>query len=116
MRPPAVHFDRADNVKERRRFGEIHHSAACRADGRPEPLASAGHELKGVAGDAHTGVMDDRDDEPLDSPATWENVVVGEVKEVVGRIIGDDELAETGEEQVEVAHEVREKFDESRGS
>jgi uncharacterized protein YjbJ (UPF0337 family) len=48
-------------------------------------------------------------DEETDSPATWENVVVGKAKEVVGRAIGDEELAEEGDEQVEIAHEVREE-------
>jgi uncharacterized protein YjbJ (UPF0337 family) len=48
-------------------------------------------------------------DDQTDSPATWENVVVGKAKEVVGRAIGDEELAEEGDEQVEIAHEVREE-------
>jgi uncharacterized protein YjbJ (UPF0337 family) len=48
-------------------------------------------------------------DDETDSPATWENVVVGKAKEVVGRAIGDEELAEEGDEQVEIAHEVREE-------
>jgi uncharacterized protein YjbJ (UPF0337 family) len=54
--------------------------------------------------------MGDRDDEPTDSPATWENVVVGKAKEVVGHAIGDKELTEEGEDQEEIAHEVREEF------
>jgi uncharacterized protein YjbJ (UPF0337 family) len=41
-------------------------------------------------------------------PATWENVVVGKAKEAIGNALGDDELAEEGEEQVEIAHDVRE--------
>jgi uncharacterized protein YjbJ (UPF0337 family) len=45
-----------------------------------------------------------------ESPATWENVVVGKAKEVLGRAIGDADLAEQGEEQEEIAHEVREEF------
>jgi uncharacterized protein YjbJ (UPF0337 family) len=49
------------------------------------------------------------DEDETDSPATWENVVVGKAKEVVGRAIGDEELAEEGDEQVEIAHEVREE-------
>jgi uncharacterized protein YjbJ (UPF0337 family) len=48
-------------------------------------------------------------DDQTGSPATWENVVVGKAKEVVGRAIGDEELAEEGDEQVEIAHEVREE-------
>jgi uncharacterized protein YjbJ (UPF0337 family) len=56
--------------------------------------------------------MGDRDDEPTESPATWENVVVGKAKEVVGHAIGDEELTEEGEEQEEIAHEVREEFKE----
>jgi uncharacterized protein YjbJ (UPF0337 family) len=56
--------------------------------------------------------MGDREDEPTESPATWENIVVGKAKEVVGRAIGDEELAHEGEDQEEVAHEVREEFNE----
>jgi uncharacterized protein YjbJ (UPF0337 family) len=56
--------------------------------------------------------MGDQDGQPTDSPATWENVVVGKAKEVVGHAIGDEELVEEGEEQEEVAREVREEFDE----
>ena len=49
--------------------------------------------------------------EPVpESPATWENVLVGEAKEIIGHAVGNDELAEQGEEQVEIAHEVREEF------
>lgn len=55
--------------------------------------------------------MGDTDDEPIESPATWENVVVGKAKEAVGHSLRDDELTEEGEEQVEVAHEVRGEFD-----
>jgi uncharacterized protein YjbJ (UPF0337 family) len=47
--------------------------------------------------------MADRED---DDPATWENVVVGKAKQVIGRAIGDDELEEAGEEQEEIAHQV----------
>ncbi len=53
-------------------------------------------------------------DGPDESPATWENVVVGEAKELIGKATGDDELAEEGEDQVEVAHEVREEYKEER--
>ena len=58
--------------------------------------------------------MSDAEDEVPESPATWENVVVGEAKKVVGRLVRDDELAEEGKEQVEVAHEVREEFREEQ--
>jgi uncharacterized protein YjbJ (UPF0337 family) len=56
--------------------------------------------------------MGEPDDEPTESPATWENVVVGKAKEFLGHHLHDDELAEEGEEQVEIAHEVREESDE----
>ena len=55
--------------------------------------------------------MAESDSEPTESPATWENVVVGKAKEVVGRIVGDHELAEEGEEQEEIAHEVRDEYE-----
>lgn len=58
--------------------------------------------------------MGDRDNEPIESPATWENVVVGKAKEVVGRATGDEELTEEGEDQEEIAHEVREEFSDER--
>jgi uncharacterized protein YjbJ (UPF0337 family) len=58
--------------------------------------------------------MGDGEDEPIESPATWENVVVGKAKEVVGHAIGDEELAQEGEDQEEIAHEVREEFKEER--
>jgi hypothetical protein len=51
-----------------------------------------------------------------ESPATWENVVVGEAKEVTGRLLRSDELAEQGEEQKEIAHEVREEYQEEHRS
>ncbi|MDT4922722.1 MAG: hypothetical protein QOG01_435 [Pseudonocardiales bacterium] len=54
--------------------------------------------------------MEDRDDEPTESPATWENVVVGKAKEAVGHAIGDEEMTEEGEDQEDIAHEVREEF------
>ncbi len=56
--------------------------------------------------------MGDDADEPIESPATWENVVVGKAKEVVGHAIGNEELAQEGEDQEEIAHEVREEFKE----
>lgn len=51
-----------------------------------------------------------------ESPATWENVVVGEAKEVAGRLLHNDELTEDGEEQKEIAHEVREEYREEHRS
>jgi uncharacterized protein YjbJ (UPF0337 family) len=54
--------------------------------------------------------MEDRDEEPTGSPATWENVVVGKAKEVIGHALRDEELTEEGEEQEEAAHEVRDEF------
>jgi uncharacterized protein YjbJ (UPF0337 family) len=58
--------------------------------------------------------MGDGDEEAVERPATWENEVVGEAKELVGRAVGDKELAEEGEEQVEIAREVREEYREKR--
>jgi uncharacterized protein YjbJ (UPF0337 family) len=49
-------------------------------------------------------------EEPIESPATWENVLVGRAKEVLGHLTGDEEYAEQGEEQIEVAHEVHEEY------
>ena len=54
--------------------------------------------------------MPEDHDEPIERPATWENVVVGEAKEMLGRVTHDDELTEEGEDQVEAAHEVREEY------
>jgi uncharacterized protein YjbJ (UPF0337 family) len=45
-----------------------------------------------------------------ESPATWENVAVGKVKELVGTAVGDDALAEEGKEQEEIAHDVRDEY------
>jgi uncharacterized protein YjbJ (UPF0337 family) len=56
------------------------------------------------------------DDEPIESPATWENVVVGKAKEFVGHAMRNEELTEEGEEQEEVAHEVREEYKEEHES
>ncbi|MEO6886056.1 MAG: hypothetical protein ABI232_07205 [Jatrophihabitantaceae bacterium] len=55
--------------------------------------------------------MGNDEDAVPQSPATWENVVDGEFKKVVGRVIGDADLAKTGEDEVEVAHEVREEYE-----
>lgn len=50
------------------------------------------------------------------SPATWENVLVGEMKEAVGHITDNHDLAEDGEAQKNVAYELRKKWtDERRG-
>lgn len=54
--------------------------------------------------------MTSPEDEVPESPATWENVVVGKAKEAVGHVLHDKELAEEGEDQVEDAHEVREEY------
>jgi uncharacterized protein YjbJ (UPF0337 family) len=45
-------------------------------------------------------------------PATWENELVGEAKKLVGQALGADDLAEQGEGQIEVAHEVHEEYEE----
>jgi uncharacterized protein YjbJ (UPF0337 family) len=55
--------------------------------------------------------MPDADDERHESPATWENVVVGKAKEFVGHLVGNQELADAGEDQADVAHEVRDEYD-----
>ena len=52
--------------------------------------------------------------EPDDRPATWENELVGELKKLTGRAIRDKELADEGEEQAEIAREVREEYGEKR--
>lgn len=54
--------------------------------------------------------MGNGDEEPDERPATWENEFVGEVKEFAGRAFGNKELAEEGEEQVEIAHKLREEY------
>jgi uncharacterized protein YjbJ (UPF0337 family) len=58
--------------------------------------------------------MADTDNEVPEAPATWENVVVGKAKEVLGCVVGDEELTEEGQEQEEVAHEVREEYREEK--
>jgi uncharacterized protein YjbJ (UPF0337 family) len=52
------------------------------------------------------------EDEVPEAPATWENVVVGEAKEVLGHVVRNDDLVEEGHEQVDAAHEAREKYKE----
>jgi uncharacterized protein YjbJ (UPF0337 family) len=59
--------------------------------------------------------MADGDERPDESPATWENAVVGEAKELIGRAIGSEALAEEGEEQLEIAHEVRKEYEDEKG-
>ena len=54
--------------------------------------------------------MGDGDEEPEERPATWENKLVGEVKGLVGRALGDKQLTEEGEEQEEIADEVHEEY------
>lgn len=58
--------------------------------------------------------MTSSEPEVPESPATWENVVVGEAKEAVGHVLRDKDLAEEGDEQKEIAHDVREEYDEER--
>jgi uncharacterized protein YjbJ (UPF0337 family) len=50
-----------------------------------------------------------------ESPATWENVLVGEMKEAVGFALNNNELAEDGEAQKDVAYELRKKWAEECG-
>lgn len=45
--------------------------------------------------------------EYTDPPATWENVLVGKVKEVAGKALGAEDLAAEGTDQERAAHEVR---------
>ena len=52
--------------------------------------------------------------EATEAPATWENVAVGEAKEVAGHLMHNEELAEEGEEQVKIAHEVRGEYRDER--
>jgi uncharacterized protein YjbJ (UPF0337 family) len=60
--------------------------------------------------------MSDHEPEVPESPATWANVVVGEAKEVIGHALHKDALTEEGDEQKEIAHEVREEYEgEHRG-
>ncbi len=52
--------------------------------------------------------------EPTEAPATWENVIVGKAKEVVGELFHDHDLVEAGEAQAEAAHEVHEEYEEHK--
>lgn len=56
----------------------------------------------------------DAEPPPEERPATWENVVVGEAKELAGRALGNEELAEEGQEQVEIAREVHKDYEDER--
>lgn len=49
-----------------------------------------------------------------ESPATWENVLVGEMKEAVGHIMDNHDLAEEGEAQKNAAYELRKKWTDER--
>ena len=55
--------------------------------------------------------MAEREGGDPDDHATWENVVVGKAKQVVGHVLHDEELEEEGDEQEEIAHEVRDEED-----
>jgi uncharacterized protein YjbJ (UPF0337 family) len=55
--------------------------------------------------------MDEREGGDPDDHATWENVVVGKAKQVVGHVLHDEELEEEGDEQEEIAHEVHDEED-----
>ncbi|TAM92858.1 MAG: hypothetical protein EPN43_01760 [Jatrophihabitans sp.] len=56
--------------------------------------------------------MADSNEEPIERPATWANVLVGKAKEILGHLTGDRRLTEEGAEQEQVAHEVREEYHE----
>jgi uncharacterized protein YjbJ (UPF0337 family) len=56
--------------------------------------------------------MGDPDEGPEERPATWENEVVGEAKELLGRAVGDKELAQEGEDQAEIARQVHDEYEE----
>ena len=63
-----------------------------------------------MAHDADADKQELEEDGVPESPATWENVAVGKAKEIFGKAIHDEELAEEGEEQEEIAHEVRDEY------
>jgi uncharacterized protein YjbJ (UPF0337 family) len=57
---------------------------------------------------------DHEEPEPIEvpeSPATWENVLVGKAKEAFGHLVHDPELTGAGEDQEHIAREVREEYD-----
>jgi uncharacterized protein YjbJ (UPF0337 family) len=53
--------------------------------------------------------MSDAGDVP-ERPATVANEAVGEAKKLFGRVTGDEELEQEGEDQTEIAHEVHDEF------
>jgi uncharacterized protein YjbJ (UPF0337 family) len=55
--------------------------------------------------------MTEREGGDPDDHATWENVVVGKAKQVVGHVLREKELEEEGDEQEEIAHEVHDEED-----
>jgi uncharacterized protein YjbJ (UPF0337 family) len=61
-----------------------------------------------IDGDDRTPESDEV--EVPEAPATWENVAVGKAKQALGRVIGDEELAEDGADQEEIARDVRAEF------
>lgn len=65
-------------------------------------------------GERHDEPSDEPTDEPTESPATWENIIIGELKEVIGKAVHDKKFVEEGEEQVEIAHHVREEYREEQ--
>ena len=57
-------------------------------------------------------MADSENGEPVpERPATWENVVDGELKHLAGEVLRDKELSEEGEEQVEIAHKVHDEYE-----
>ncbi|MDP9092746.1 MAG: hypothetical protein M3N95_07340 [Actinomycetota bacterium] len=58
--------------------------------------------------------MADTDEPVPEAPATWENIVEGEVREIVGHLTRNDEMVERGKEEVDIAHDVREEYREER--
>ena len=54
------------------------------------------------------------EDEQIERPATWENVVVGKAKEALGHLVSDPDLVAEGEEQEDAAREVHDEFTEQR--
>lgn len=72
--------------------------------------------MRACRGTASLGAMaDSENQDPVpERPATWENVVDGEVKHLIGAAIGDKKLAEEGEEEVEIAHEVHDEYEAER--
>jgi uncharacterized protein YjbJ (UPF0337 family) len=65
---------------------------------------------------AHTAVMSDLpvSDVP-DRPATWENEVVGEATELVGKALHNEQAEQEGEDRKHIAHEVHERYEQEHG-